>query len=80
MKSPILVLFLYAGLGSMVNTCRAGDESCLHLAVEAGSREIVQMLVAESADVNKQNSLFQTPLFVACKKNLNLIALHLLKQ
>ncbi|CAK8698608.1 transient receptor potential cation channel subfamily A member 1-like isoform X2 [Clavelina lepadiformis] len=68
-----------AGLGSMVDVCRSRDDSCLHLAVQANSIEIVKFLMKEGADINARNSSLVTPLLLACQHNAHIIVKHLLQ-
>nr|XP_018668223.2 transient receptor potential cation channel subfamily A member 1 homolog isoform X2 [Ciona intestinalis] len=67
------------GLGSMVHQCRSRDDTCLHLAVQANSIDIVKLLMAEGGDVNARNSALVTPLFLACQHNCHIIVKHLLE-
>ena len=62
----------------MVNKCRVGDDTCLHLGVAANNLDIVELLIKEGANVNKKNGAVKTPLFLACKQNAHLIAKHLI--
>ena len=67
-----------SGLGNMVHMCRSRDDSCLHLAVQSNSLDIVKFLVSEGADVNARNSSLTTPLLLSCQHNSHVIVKYLL--
>uniref|UniRef100_H2Y8X8 Ion transport domain-containing protein n=1 Tax=Ciona savignyi TaxID=51511 RepID=H2Y8X8_CIOSA len=55
------------------------DDTCLHLAVQSNSIDIVKLLMAEGADVNARNSALVTPLFLACQHNCHIIVKYFLE-
>ena len=64
----------------MVRICRSRDDSCLHLAVQSNSLDIVKYLLNEGADVNARNSSLTTPLLLSCQHNSHSIVKYLLDQ
>ena len=72
--------FGFLGLGSMVQVCRSRDDSCLHLAVQSNSLDIVKFLIDEGADVNARNSSLTTPLLLGCQHNSHMIVKCLLEK
>ena len=53
----------------MVNRCRTGKSSCLHLAVQSNKLDIVKLLIDKKSNIDIQNESLATPLSVACKQN-----------
>ena len=51
----------------------------LHLAVQLGPAPVLEVLIAAGADVNLQNKLGETPLFIACRLDNDFAAAKLLE-
>jgi len=70
----------FPGIGNMVNTTCSHNNSCLHLAVQANSLELVKLVLHEGADINARNASQATPLYVACQQNSHGIVNYLLSK
>jgi ankyrin repeat protein len=56
------------------------EDTALHLAAAKGQKEVIEILVANGADVNAQNNRGQTALHSLVKKRFDLLALWLVRQ
>jgi len=67
-----------AGLDNLILKQRSGGFSCLHLAVQSNSLEIVKLLLDKGCDIDVRNLQLATPLYLACQLNSHPIIKHLL--
>lgn len=56
------------------------EDTALHMAAAKGQKEVIEILVANGANVNAQNNRGQTPLHSLVKKRFDLLALWLVRQ
>lgn len=66
--------------GADVNAARKSKTRCLHLASKNGDVAIIDLLVLYGAKLDCQNSEIQTPLHLACAKNKEQSAQHLIEK
>ncbi|KAI6652590.1 Ankyrin-3 [Oopsacas minuta] len=62
----------------MLHTNRSGNNA-LHLAVQLGTTPVLEILIDAGANVNQQNKLGESPLFIACRLDNDFAAAKLLE-